>query len=265
MVAIERLVDQDDASVEEAAVPARDGPRGPGREEQPRTQPRTRRATMATPEPDHSAADVPTHPLTTIPATIDPDFTSNPDPATAAPANAAGPCSRRPRRHPRRREQPGARLQGGRRRPAVHPRGARRPPASTEDGAALIDYVGSWGPAILGHAHPAVVEAVDPGRPRRPQLRRAARAAEVELAELLCRARPGAARRRGPPGLLGHRGDDERAAAGPRLHRPRRRSSSSTAATTATPTACSSTPAPARRPSASPARPACPRRRRRTR
>lgn len=30
----------------------------------------------------------------------------------------------------------------------------------TEDGRRLIDYVGSWGPMILGHAHPAVVEAV---------------------------------------------------------------------------------------------------------
>ncbi len=28
------------------------------------------------------------------------------------------------------------------------------------DGAAYIDFVGSWGPAILGHAHPAVVAAV---------------------------------------------------------------------------------------------------------
>ena len=30
----------------------------------------------------------------------------------------------------------------------------------TEDGRQLIDYVGSWGPMILGHAHPAVVDAV---------------------------------------------------------------------------------------------------------
>ncbi|MGH8192933.1 MAG: glutamate-1-semialdehyde 2,1-aminomutase [Woeseiaceae bacterium] len=30
----------------------------------------------------------------------------------------------------------------------------------SEDGRRLIDYVGSWGPMILGHAHPAVVEAV---------------------------------------------------------------------------------------------------------
>lgn len=30
----------------------------------------------------------------------------------------------------------------------------------TEDGRQLIDYVGSWGPMILGHGHPAVLEAV---------------------------------------------------------------------------------------------------------
>lgn len=28
------------------------------------------------------------------------------------------------------------------------------------DGKTYVDYVGSWGPAILGHAHPEVVEAV---------------------------------------------------------------------------------------------------------
>ncbi len=30
----------------------------------------------------------------------------------------------------------------------------------TEDGRTLIDYVGSWGPMILGHAHPDVIAAV---------------------------------------------------------------------------------------------------------
>ena len=30
----------------------------------------------------------------------------------------------------------------------------------TEDGRQLLDYVGSWGPMILGHAHPAVINAV---------------------------------------------------------------------------------------------------------
>jgi glutamate-1-semialdehyde 2,1-aminomutase len=29
------------------------------------------------------------------------------------------------------------------------------------DGNAYIDYVGSWGPMILGHAHPAVIEAIE--------------------------------------------------------------------------------------------------------
>ncbi len=29
-----------------------------------------------------------------------------------------------------------------------------------EDGRCLLDYVGSWGPMILGHAHPAVIDAV---------------------------------------------------------------------------------------------------------
>jgi glutamate-1-semialdehyde 2,1-aminomutase len=30
----------------------------------------------------------------------------------------------------------------------------------SEDGRRFIDYVGSWGPMILGHSHPAVIEAV---------------------------------------------------------------------------------------------------------
>ena len=29
-----------------------------------------------------------------------------------------------------------------------------------EDGRRFIDYVGSWGPMVLGHAHPGVIEAV---------------------------------------------------------------------------------------------------------
>ena len=31
---------------------------------------------------------------------------------------------------------------------------------TAEDGRRFIDYVGSWGPMILGHAHPAVLDAV---------------------------------------------------------------------------------------------------------
>ncbi|RPH80484.1 MAG: aminotransferase class III-fold pyridoxal phosphate-dependent enzyme, partial [Planctomycetaceae bacterium] len=28
------------------------------------------------------------------------------------------------------------------------------------DGRRYLDYIGSWGPMILGHAHPAVIEAI---------------------------------------------------------------------------------------------------------
>ncbi len=57
------------------------------------------------------------------------------------------------------------------------------------DGNRYVDYVGSWGPMILGHAHPAVLRAV----------RKAASAGtsfgaptegEVEIAERICRALP---------------------------------------------------------------------------
>jgi len=57
------------------------------------------------------------------------------------------------------------------------------------DGKAYIDYVGSWGPAIAGHAHPAIVEAV-----REAALRGlsfgAPSEAEVDIAELICELMP---------------------------------------------------------------------------
>jgi len=57
------------------------------------------------------------------------------------------------------------------------------------DGKKYIDYVGSWGPLILGHAHPAVVQAVQEkvkyglsfGAPTE---------IEIEMAEAICRAVP---------------------------------------------------------------------------
>jgi glutamate-1-semialdehyde 2,1-aminomutase len=55
-----------------------------------------------------------------------------------------------------------------------------------EDGRAFIDYVGSWGPMILGHAHPAVVEAVREAAGRGTSYG-APCAAEVELAERIVR------------------------------------------------------------------------------
>ena len=57
------------------------------------------------------------------------------------------------------------------------------------DGKAYIDYVGSWGPAITGHAHPAIVEAV-----REAALKGlsfgAPTESEVEMAELICALLP---------------------------------------------------------------------------
>ena len=58
------------------------------------------------------------------------------------------------------------------------------------DGNLYVDYVCSWGPLILGHAHPAVIEAVT--RPPRSARRFGApTAGEVELAELVSQRMPG--------------------------------------------------------------------------
>lgn len=53
------------------------------------------------------------------------------------------------------------------------------------EGKQYIDYVGSWGPAILGHAHPDVVKAVQTAAADGLSFG-APTAGEVELAELIC-------------------------------------------------------------------------------
>ena len=86
------------------------------------------------------------------------------------------------------------------------------------DGNRYVDYVGSWGPLIHGHAHPAIVQAVTQSGGQGHQLRRAD-------------GRRGAA---GPGGrgahagsrdaaddLLGHRGRDDGDPPRARRHRPR--------------------------------------------
>ena len=57
------------------------------------------------------------------------------------------------------------------------------------EGRRYIDYLGSWGPMVVGHTHPAVVEAVQEAASRALSFG-APTAAEVELAELLCRLVP---------------------------------------------------------------------------
>ena len=71
------------------------------------------------------------------------------------------------------------------------------------NGQRYIDYIGSWGPMILGHGHPAVLEAVQKaaldgfsfGAPTER---------EIELAEEIIA--PGASLEHGAAGQLGHRG-----------------------------------------------------------
>ena len=57
------------------------------------------------------------------------------------------------------------------------------------DGRKYIDYVGSWGPAILGHAHPAVVRAVQETAQHGLSFG-APTEIEIEMAETLCRLLP---------------------------------------------------------------------------
>ena len=53
------------------------------------------------------------------------------------------------------------------------------------DGKRYIDYVGSWGPMILGHTHPVVVEALQAAASRALSFG-APTESEIELAELIC-------------------------------------------------------------------------------
>ena len=57
------------------------------------------------------------------------------------------------------------------------------------DGKEYIDYVGSWGPMILGHAHPEVVAAVQKAAANGLSFG-APTEAEYEIAALLCKALP---------------------------------------------------------------------------
>jgi glutamate-1-semialdehyde 2,1-aminomutase len=59
-----------------------------------------------------------------------------------------------------------------------------------EDGNRYVDYVLSWGPLILGHAHPAVVEALASAAARGTSYG-APTSLEIELAELVIEMMPG--------------------------------------------------------------------------
>ncbi len=86
------------------------------------------------------------------------------------------------------------------------------------DGNRYLDYVLSWGPMILGHAHPAVVAAI-----RDAAGRGTSYGTPTEYETELARAdrRRGALGREGPLLLVGDRGHRQRDPPGARLHRAR--------------------------------------------
>ncbi|MBV8666466.1 MAG: glutamate-1-semialdehyde 2,1-aminomutase [Burkholderiaceae bacterium] len=57
------------------------------------------------------------------------------------------------------------------------------------DGKRYIDYIGSWGPAIVGHAHPQVIAAVQEAAARGLSFG-APTEAEIEMAEEICKLVP---------------------------------------------------------------------------
>jgi glutamate-1-semialdehyde 2,1-aminomutase len=72
--------------------------------------------------------------------------------------------------------------------PRVHQRG-EGPYVWDADGRRYVDYIGAWGPAILGHAHPKVVEAVA-GAARDGFALGATHPLEIALGEAIRRAMP---------------------------------------------------------------------------
>src|SRR3954463_7482337 len=53
------------------------------------------------------------------------------------------------------------------------------------DGNELIDYVGTWGPAILGHAHPKIISAIQAAAEHGTSFG-IPNPAEIEMAKLIC-------------------------------------------------------------------------------
>ena len=96
-------------------------------------------------------------------------------------------------RNERRRRSPGGRFPGagfwrGRRRAALYCAGEGAL-LFDADGNEYIDYVGSWGPLILGHAEPTVLEAIVAAA-RKGSSFGASTPGEVDLAEAVLAAVP---------------------------------------------------------------------------
>ena len=92
------------------------------------------------------------------------------------------------------------------------------PYVTDADGREYVDLVCSWGPLLLGHAHPEVVEAVQAAAaPRHLASARRPRARSTLAEEIVARVAPVEQVRLV---ISRHRGDDVGDPAGPRLHRP---------------------------------------------
>ncbi len=132
--------------------------------------------------------------------------------------NRRPPSSSGPPGDPGRGQLAGAFLPLGRRRTPTSWPGARAPTSGTPTATDCSTTCSPMGPSILGHAHPAVVEAVRRSGGGRHHLRRPDRGRGPAGRGHL---RPRRGVRAGPPGVVGHRGGHERRPAGPGLHRPR--------------------------------------------
>ena len=121
-----------------------------------------------------------------------------------------------------------ARIPGGVNSPVRAFRGLGREPFFVErakganlwdvDGKEYIDYVGTWGPAILGHAPKVVIEAVREAAGRGVSFG-IPNPLEVEMAELICALGP--IDRKGADGEQRDRGDDVVRATRARFYRAR--------------------------------------------
>ena len=117
---------------------------------------------------------------------------------------------------PGRRELAGAGVQGGGRARRCSSRAAQGAYVWDVDGNRYVDFMGSWGPLILGHADPDVLEAIRAAAADGTTFG-ASTEREIALGEELRAACPVAGA--DAAGLLGHRGDHVGAAAGARVHR----------------------------------------------
>ncbi len=71
----------------------------------------------------------------------------------------------------------------------IYFKSAQGPYLHDEDDKSYIDYVGSWGPMILGHAHPKVVHAVQDAAAKSLSFG-APTAIEITIAKLICELMP---------------------------------------------------------------------------